>query len=66
MAALGQLIAGVAYEVNTPISAVKARVGNMVRMLPEPFDLLHMLVPQTLSCCVHRISTSVFTCKSNY
>lgn len=44
MAALGQLIAGVAHEVNTPISAVKASVRNMVRDLPEALDGLPKLL----------------------
>ncbi len=44
MAALGQLIAGVAHEVNTPISAVKASVRNMMRDLPEALDGLPKLL----------------------
>ena len=35
MAALGQLISGVAHEVNTPISAIKASIRNMYSSLPE-------------------------------
>ena len=44
MAALGQLIAGVAHEVNTPISAVKASVRNMIRTLPSAIQQLPNLL----------------------
>jgi PAS domain S-box-containing protein len=38
MAALGQLIAGVAHEINTPIGAVKASARNLISTLP---DIIH-------------------------
>jgi len=44
MASLGQLIAGVAHEINTPIGAVKASAGNMQDLLPIVFSNLPLFL----------------------
>ncbi|MBA7565922.1 Adaptive-response sensory-kinase SasA [subsurface metagenome] len=46
MAALGQLIAGIAHEINTPLGAIKASIGNLSDSLNVALDELPSLFQQ--------------------
>ena len=48
MAALGQLVTGIAHEINTPLGAIRSSAGNMTKFLSQTLEQLPALF-QSLS-----------------
>jgi PAS domain S-box-containing protein len=46
MAALGQLVAGIAHEINTPLGAIRASIGNITTALEQSLRQLPQLFRQ--------------------
>ncbi len=49
MASLGQLVAGVAHEINTPAGAINAATSNLLNALSSIIDNFHQLVQEEMS-----------------
>ena len=61
MAALGQLIAGIAHEINTPLGAIRASIGNIADSYESTIKNFPELIKETTQTNLDLVRKLIFT-----
>lgn len=65
MAALGQLVSGIAHELNTPLGAIQASVNNMVEYIENLINLLSYFLKDATPEKIQMLLSLIKSSKNN-